>query len=147
MKNNKVKEARNETVSILTIGVVVAGMHRYPESTRSYLREFHRHDFKISVNIGVTELNRQYEFYDVQDGILETLNAYFPKVDKTTHNFGNRSCEHIANELFPVLAKKYPVLHSIAVFEDDFNGSIVLASYEIYPGENKKGLIVPPGDE
>lgn len=142
----KDKEKSMKTTSLITVGIIVAGAHRYPESTRVYLRDFHRHDFKISVNIGVVDQNRQYEFYDVQEGLVAALDSLFVKMDKTTYNFGNRSCEHIANELFPVLSKKYPVVHSVAVFEDDFNGATVVLDgnpKDHYKMSFRHGGIVP----
>jgi 6-pyruvoyl-tetrahydropterin synthase len=127
-QKNKIRKERNrmKTASIITVAVTVAGAHYYPESVRPYLQHSHRHDFKISVNIGVVDHNRQYEFYDVQEGIIAVLDATFLKVDRYTYNFGTRSCEHIANELFPVLSKKYPVVTSVAVFEDENNGATVV---------------------
>lgn len=125
-KLEKKEEKPMKTASILHVSVAVAGAHKYPESTRAYLRALHRHDFKISVNIGVTDLNRQYEFYDVQEGLIAALDSLFVKIDKYTYNFGTRSCEHIAHELFPVLSKKYPIVTSVAVFEDENNGATVL---------------------
>jgi 6-pyruvoyl-tetrahydropterin synthase len=125
-KTEKKEEKPMKTASILHVAVTVAGAHKYPESTRAYLRALHRHDFKISVNIGVTDLNRQYEFYDVQEGLIAALDSLFVKIDKHTYNFGTRSCEHIAHELFPVLSKKYPIVTSVAVFEDENNGATVL---------------------
>lgn len=158
------------TISFLSVSVEVAGAHKYPESTRSYLQHLHRHDFRVSVVIGVTDHNRQFEFYDVQDSLRAALDSLFVKIDSSTYNFGTRSCEHIANELFPVLCKEFPV-ESVSVFEDDYNGSTVVKDHKmsfynrvyngggkdfrdggllhdsIYKGENGKGLIIPPGDE
>lgn len=138
-----------ETKSLIMVSVTVPGSHRYPESTRAYLREYHRHDFKITVNIGVVDQNRQYEFYDVQEGIIEVLNALFVKFDKSTYNFGTRSCEHIANELFLALSEKYSVVHSVSVFEDENNGATVVLDEplrEVSKIRFGHGS-VPPGDE
>jgi len=112
------------TDSFITVSVEVAGMHRYPESKRVYLRDFHRHDFRITVMIGVSEHNRQFEFYDVQDSMILALDSIFTRADATTYNFGTRSCEHIANELMEVLVKDFPV-EEVHVFEDQYNGSVV----------------------
>lgn len=145
----KEEEKLMKTASIITVAVTVAGAHYYPESVRPYLRHSHRHDFKISVNIGVIDHNRQYEFYDVQEGIIAVLDATFLKVDRYTYNFGTRSCEHIANELFPVLSKKYAVVHSVAVFEDENNGATVVLDEplrEVSKIRFGHGS-VPPGDE
>ena len=166
----KTKEEKMNTTSFLSVSIEVAGAHNYPESTRVYLKHSHRHDFRVSVVIGVTDQNRQFEFYDVQDSLRAALDSLFVKIDNSTYNFGTRSCEHIANELFPVLCKEFPV-ESVSVFEDDYNGSTVVKDHKvsfynsvynksgkdfrdgglvhdfIYKGENGKGLIIPPGDE
>lgn len=127
---NQDKGLRRERMkldSIICVSVTVAGAHHYPESVRPYLRNSHRHDFRVSVNIGVVDQNRQYEFYDVQDALILALDSIYLKMDATTYNFGTRSCEHIANDLFPVLAEKFPV-ESVSVFEDENNGSTVVRS-------------------
>lgn len=136
--------------SLIHVGIEVPGAHYYPESTRPYLKALHRHDFKISAVISVTDPNRQFEFYDVQDVLRETLDKLYVKADKSTYNFGTRSCEHIANELMEALKDVYP-LNSVSVFEDEYNGSVVVqeassTQNEIYKGEKGKGLIVPPKD-
>jgi 6-pyruvoyl-tetrahydropterin synthase len=115
---------KTSTNSFITVSIEVAGMHRYPESKRVYLRDFHRHDFRITVMIGVSEHNRQFEFYDVQDSMILALDSIFTRADATTYNFGNRSCEHIANELMEVLRKDFPI-EEVHVFEDQYNGSVV----------------------
>ena len=127
-KNNgpeKEKEEKMDTISYIRVAIEVAGAHHYPESTRIYLRNSHRHDFKVSVVIGVTERNRQFEFYDVQDSLRKALDSLFVKVDNSTYNFGTRSCEHISYEIFHILCKEFPV-ESVSVFEDEYNGATVV---------------------
>ena len=116
-------------MSFITVTIEVPGMHRYPESTRVYLRDFHRHDFRISVMICVSDQNRQFEFYDVQDAMVMALDKLFARVDATTYNFGNRSCEHIANELILLLSVDFPV-HTVNVHEDEYNGAMVCNTRE-----------------
>lgn len=144
----KPKEETMKTISFLSVSIEVAGAHKYPESTRIYLKHSHRHDFRVSVIIGVTDHNRQFEFYDVQDSLRKALDSLFVKIDSSTYNFGTRSCEHIANELFPVLCKEFPV-ESVSVFEDDYNGSTVVKDHKVdlYNRVYNVGGIVPPGDE
>lgn len=123
----KTRKEKMKLDSIICVSVNVPGAHHYPESVRPYLRNSHRHDFRVTVNIGVVDQNRQYEFYDVQDALILALDSIYLKMDASTYNFGTRSCEHIANDLFPVLAEKFPV-ESVSVFEDENNGSTVVRS-------------------
>lgn len=110
--------------SYITVCLEVPGVHYYPESTREYLKVLHRHDFKICVSLEVTDPNREFEFYDVQEYLRDTLDMLYPHIDVSTYNFGTRSCEHIAQKLFSVLRKKYP-LFTVKVEEDKFNSSTV----------------------
>ena len=115
--------------SYITVGVEVPGMHYYPESTRPYLKTPHRHDFKIFVTIEVTDPNRQFEFYDVQDNIIAALNELYGKPTHSAYNFGTRSCEHIAKDLCDELLALYPV-SAVKVAEDDYNSSTLVLSAE-----------------
>lgn len=143
-KSKKTKEEEMRTISFLSVSIEVAGAHSYPESTRIYLKHSHRHDFRVSVIIGVTERNRQFEFYDVQDSLRKALDSLFVRVDNSTYNFGTRSCEHISHELFHILCKEFPV-ESVSVFEDDYNGSTVVKDPKV--SFYNVGGIVPPGAE
>jgi hypothetical protein len=85
----------------------------------SHLAHKHMHYFYIKVWIEVTHSNRQIEFIQFRRW-LESLYA------GETLELDNKSCEMIAEELYEVIATKYPGVEvRIDVSEDNINGALL----------------------
>lgn len=98
----------------------VAGFHCWPDAPmwRAYLRERHRHLFHFEVSLEVRHNERDVEFHD----LLTLCQDQYP----ATMEFGDRSCEAIAEELIGVLKFHYPDRRmSVGVFEDGEVGAVV----------------------
>lgn len=75
----------------------VAGFHQYndaPESV-SFLKNKHRHTFKISVGYKVSSLDREREIFTCTDEVKDYLHEAFGYPCQ----FENMSCEQIATEI------------------------------------------------
>jgi len=89
----------------------VEGFHEWidvPANKRySFLRNSHRHMFRIRAGIRVEDLNREVEIFDEQWKVIEWLRVRFAPMSAFESNkypegvifFGTRSCEMIAQEI------------------------------------------------
>lgn len=103
----------------------VEGIHRWedcPIEEVSYLRDYHRHQFHITVNLTVSHLNRSVEFIQLTHNVRYYLNEKYFKEEYQCLYFGNGSCEMIAEELLRVFNAD-----SVEVNEDGESGSTVFA--------------------
>lgn len=96
-------------------------VHHYKDAPEqvAYLRNIHRHSFKISSRVQVFHSDREIEFYMLRDFIQDVL----PKAE-----FGlGVSCEQIAEFVIKKIQEKYGNGRRIivSVFEDGINGAIV----------------------
>lgn len=95
-------------------------LHRWkdaPEET-AFLRQFHRHLFKVRLEVSVTHNDRDLEFLDVKS----ELDFNCAQIDKEDAG----SCEMIAQELLRKMSKVYPNRKmTCEVSEDGENGAIV----------------------
>ena len=93
------------------------GFHRYkdaPEEVK-FLREYHRHIFKVEARIKTTHADRQIEFFILKrliDGIL--------KEEYENKEF-DLSCEQIAENIFMYLKGKNLEVLQVEVSEDGEN--------------------------
>ena len=93
------------------------GFHRWCDApvNVSFLRQFHRHVFKVEVTIRVDHQNRALEFFTEQQ-----------KVELFCQKFHNqhfeKSCEMLAQEILD----SNPEYHSVKVSEDGENAGIVI---------------------
>lgn len=93
-----------------------------------YLRDKHRHLFKVRVEVGVEHADRQIEYHMLK----RQLPSFLPRVDANANGeryFGGMSCEDIANSTLLNLIDVYPkqTYYAVEVSEDGENGSIVEA--------------------
>jgi len=111
------------------VTVKVPGLHFWPEANEKslnhpYLRFPHRHMFHIKVMKIVQGLNRELEFFQLQEKLIEGLNSVYnggnPITKSDFYNFKNDSCEIIATRLLKLLG-----MDEVEVSEDGENGSIV----------------------
>lgn len=118
----------------------VEGMHRWstcPHDEVAYLRDDHRHVFYIKAWKNVTHNDRDVEFIMLKHRIQNYLyNKYFahgagPETNRRVHEFGDKSCEMIAQELIDKFE-----LTGCEVSEDNENGAIVTISSDGCCGGN-----------
>lgn len=101
----------------------VEGIHRWrkcPLEEVSYLREYHRHIFKIEAIAFVSHGNRDIEFIQLSHQIKNYLTAHYYSDKYKCLFFDDKSCEMIAEEL----VKEFN-LHQCEVNEDGEGGAIV----------------------
>lgn len=111
--------------------IVKEGYHCFPEAATdpryatgdeydvSHLANKHMHYFYIKVWIEVKHNNRNIEFIQFRRW-LDSLYT------NNTLQLNNKSCEMIAEDLFGVIAEKYPNLEvRIDVSEDNINGALI----------------------
>ena len=94
------------------------GIHYYKDAPEevAYLRNLHRHLFKVKVTIEVYHNDREIEFHLFQKFLIENGNL----------NFDYRSCEMIAEDLLEIVKSKYPNRTiSVEVSEDGECGAIL----------------------
>jgi hypothetical protein len=114
------------------------GYHSFPEAATlpnfatgdisdvSHLSFKHMHYFSIRIWVQVSHSNRDIEFIQLRRWVDNYFGA-------TPIDFGNRSCEMIAEDLSLELAEAYPSSElRIEVAEDNINGALI----EITPEEN-----------
>jgi len=116
---------RELIATVRSRGIIVkedfVAFHRWKEAPDevAFLRDFHRHLFKIEVTLNVSHGNRQLEFFDVQKCLRSIVRKEFE---------GKRfelSCEQIAEEIGNRLAFNcYPVM-LVQVSEDGENAGVV----------------------
>lgn len=107
------------TVNRIVVRLQVEGIHRWegcdiPEV--SFLKNNHRHIFYIEAKKKVSHLDRDIEIICLKRAMLTFLHRNY----NMCIDFGNKSCEMIANELMKEFA-----LSSCSVLEDNENGAEV----------------------
>jgi hypothetical protein len=106
-----------------------AGIHCWPDAPEevAFLRNPHRHIFKIKVTIPIIK-DRQLEFFMVKNRIEKYLflTNQFTEHQSDIPNLEAMSCERIATEILKFLKKEYNIKGiKVEVSEDLENGSIV----------------------
>lgn len=110
-------------IATLKVKFSVAGLHNWPGAPegRGYLRPLHRHRFVFQLEALVDGLNREIEFHDLQRDGKYKLAELFPADESLLFQFGDFSCEMIAQEM--ILAM--PHLSAVEVWEDEECGARV----------------------
>lgn len=106
-----------KTTVIIDIDIV--GFHLYPNAPNvvSFLRNNHRHIFKVKLGFIVSDLDREIEIFMITDEVSSFLyNKY-----GNPCNFGQMSCEHIATELMHTF--ECYNCSFVEVFEDNRGGA------------------------
>lgn len=101
------------------------GIHAYPEAGTNpdladvkFLASPHRHIFHFKIGIQVYHLDREIEFIQFKRWIESLYNGSL--------DLDNKSCEMISDELYEIIATKFPNRNiTIEVSEDDENGSYI----------------------
>lgn len=128
-----------------TIGVrwQMAGFHRWAgaQGVRSYLVERHRHLFWIEVELAVVRDDREVEFHDLLDWSRERLAS----LAGAGGEFGDRSCEMIAELLGEAIREQWPGRSlAVSVWEDGECGARVRWTVERDTGEGETRVISAP---
>lgn len=103
----------------------VAGLHRWPlaPDRRAYLRDTHRHLFKVTVAVEVGQADREVEFHDLgeeSETVFRSFGVQYHE-ESTLVNFGANSCEMLAEALGrELVGRGYPVM-GVKVSEDGEN--------------------------
>lgn len=92
------------------------GYHRWKDAPDhvAFLRDYHRHVFHVEVEVPVTGLNREVEFFTLKQVVDDFLLAHYEG------QYFEKSCEMIANRL----ADKFNATY-VEVSEDGENGARV----------------------
>lgn len=112
-----------KTLVIATFRMV--GFHRWKDAPEpvAYLRDSHRHEFKYRVEVEVTHGDRDIEFHLLKRHCLLTLRLMYPFSHTDELDFGERSCEHLAQELHASLTRDNYRVAAIEVWEDSECGA------------------------
>lgn len=94
------------------------GFHRYQDAPEevSFLRELHRHIFKVRVDIQVHHDDRELEFI--------IFKRYLNSILSDNNMLNHKSCEMICDDIHEIISDRYPNRSMIIeVSEDGENGS------------------------
>lgn len=97
------------------------GWHCWPNAParQKFLAERHRHQFQIKVTASASGADRAVECFDLLDAARACLEDF--RSSDGTYDFGNMSCEHIAEHLISNLP-----LVACMVLEDGLQGATVM---------------------
>lgn len=99
------------------------GLHHWPEAPKEveFLRNIHRHRFKVRAEIESFHNDRELEFFMVQSFINSVIEKSVKRMKK------RRSCEDMAELILKKLQEKYGDHreYSVEVNEDGENGAIL----------------------
>lgn len=100
------------------------GVHNWPECPYddvAFLRNPHRHVFKVEVRVRVKHHDREIEFFRFQRDIDRALNSIFYQDSKEIEpiELGRKSCEEIAEDLGRELLKTYSGRHMVITVSED----------------------------
>ncbi len=115
--------------TIITVTTAVDGLHHWPDAPNKvdFLRSPHRHIFKIAASFSLTA-SRQLEFFITQDQLLQAIlpcGKMLGDLSVVVIDFGQQSCEQIADAVMTQLdAMSLPVV-SVMVSEDGENSATV----------------------
>lgn len=112
-------------MSTITARFTAPGLHRWPGAPdrRAYLRDLHRHLFRVEVVAAMGHNDREVEFHDLAEQAAQMFewmgSEYHPATRLVT--FGARSCEMLAAELAALLTEEGLTLVRVTVSEDGEN--------------------------
>ena len=86
-----------------------------------FLKELHRHIFKVQIKLAVTTVHRDLEFFMVKNYLDSFLKLY------QGLKLVNKSCEEMCQEIYDFVKLKYSSVFYVSVFEDGENGSELIS--------------------
>lgn len=108
----------------IVVNLQVEGVHAWsdcPIEQVSYLRNEHRHIFFITLEKVVQHNDRDIEIIMFKKEVKDYLNSEYGVNERGICNFGNMSCEDIAE----ILMIRYKC-ESVKVLEDNENGAKII---------------------
>lgn len=109
-------------MTTISVYATVAGIHCWPDAPdrRAYLRSAHRHVFHIETVADVAHDDRDVEFHDLAERTETEFRALGGSYhdESTLVDFGARSCEMLARELWDVLERAGVPIVRVSVGED-----------------------------
>jgi hypothetical protein len=127
----KIMRVSNKAKRMIWVTFQREGIHCYPQAATdsnladvSFLANPHRHVFHFNVAIQVFHNDRDIEFIQFKRWLLNLYST-------TTLELDYKSCEMIADDLYGVIALRYPSRDiEISVSEDNENGAVI--RYNLY---------------
>lgn len=117
--SDRARNIKNKASRMIWVTFQKSGFHKYPQAATdpalsdvSYLGQKHRHLFKFKVAIEIFHNDRELEFHQVLN-FCESLYA------EKTLDVDFKSVEMIADDLFDILALKYPKRKIIIDISED----------------------------
>lgn len=109
-----------ESTTIVEVSVDFPAFHCWPSAPdhRSYLRDRHRHVFRVTAWQEVQGPDREVEFHDLQRHLYQTLDL----LGDRSGEWGEMSCEDVAG----YVCQRMPDLQSVRVAEDEWCAATVL---------------------
>lgn len=106
--------------STITARFTLAGLHHWPgaHDARAYLRDLHRHLFHVQLTAGVTHDERDIEWHDLTELAEKRFRGMADSFHDGLLNYGARSCETLARQLFEAVHDAVPTLLEVRVGED-----------------------------
>ncbi len=95
----------------------------------SFLKFPHRHIFKFEIAVDVHHNDRDIEFIQLGRILCNAMKLKYPIQQFGCHNFGNRSCEMLAEEVLEIFLSIFPHYLgevTIQVWEDEENSAFAL---------------------
>lgn len=125
-KFDKIKQRLDTAGKSIWVRFQREGIHCYPAAATdpnladvAFLAHPHRHIFHFEVRIAVVHNDRDIEFIQFK----RWLEGMF---DDKTLQLDHKSCEMISDDMFAMIAEKYPDRDVIiSVSEDNENGSMI----------------------
>ena len=127
----KRQRIKDKAIRTIFVRFQKEGIHKYPAAATdpalatgdeydvSFLATLHRHIFHFEVTIEVFHNDRDLEFIQVKRWLE---NLYAGKILELNH----KSCEMISDDLYEVIATRYPERNIIiSVSEDNENGATI----------------------
>jgi hypothetical protein len=112
--------------SIVYAEIQVPGFHSWPDAPDdlAFLREEHRHLFLFRIGME-SHQSRQFEFFKLQQALRDYIEDAYDEVESSLgYDFGNLSCEEIAQNLLDAF-RGMGIVNFVEVSEDQENGAIV----------------------
>ena len=99
------------------------GFHQWNNAPQevSFLRNLHRHVFKVKAQVAVSHSDRDVEFFILQRDLKEVLSLLRAKLSMDS----GMSCEMMAEGIITSLQERGYVVEQVEVSEDGENGAIV----------------------
>lgn len=119
---------------MITFAVVtfrIQGVHNYPDikEGHTYLKYPHRHEFHFKVSVQQFHNNRDLEYLELKNILMDKIKESYPKVSGVdcVVDFGSSSCEDICFKVLETLNQHFSEASPqrsmrIEVYEDGENG-------------------------